>query len=51
MFFRNYEFGETLLDKCRKSCTLKDQRINGIKECLNLNDITFTIFIYHSAEN
>ena len=51
MYFQNYGFRKTLLDKCQKSRISEDPltsiMVNGIKQCENLNDTTFTIFIDH----
>ena len=55
MYFLNYGFRKTLLDKCLKSCVSEDpstsNMVNGIKQCRNLNDTTFTIFIEHCESN
>ena len=55
MYFRNYAFRKTLLDKFLKSRVSEDlstsNMVNGINQCLNLNDITFTIYIDHSEGN
>ena len=49
MYFRNYGFRKTLLDKCLKSRFLGGpstiNMVNGIKHCWNLIDTPFTIFI------
>ena len=55
MYFRNYGFRKTLLDKCPKGRISENLStinvVNGIKLCENLNDTTFTIFIDHWESN
>ena len=55
MYFRNYGFRKTLLNKCLKSHVSEDpstvNMVNGIKQCLDLNDTPFTIFIDHFEVN
>ena len=55
MYFRNYAFRKTLLDKCLKSRVSEDPSTyymeNGIKKCRYLNDTDFTIFINNSESN
>ena len=49
MYFLNYGFRKTLLDKCLKCRVSEDpstsNMVNRIKQCINVNDTTFTIFI------
>ena len=49
MYFRNYGLRKTWLDICLKSPVSEDRMtgimVNGPKDCCNLNDGTFTIFI------
>ena len=51
MYFRNYEFRKTLLDKCLKSHVSVDRwksnMVNGPKNFSNLNHNTFSISIDH----
>ena len=55
MYFRNYGFRKTLLDKYLKGRVSEDpwtsNMVYGIKQCRNLNDTTFTIFINHCEFN
>ena len=55
MYFRNYRFRKTWLDKCLKSCISEDPSTdniaNGSRYCCNLKESTFTIFINHSEGN
>ena len=55
MYFPNYGFRKTLLDKCLKSHVSEDlstsNMVNGIKHSRSLNDTTFTIFIDHCESN
>ena len=54
MYFVNYGLRKMLLDKCLKSRVSKDRStsnlINGIKQCWNLKNPTFNIFIDHCEE-
>ena len=49
MYFLNHELRKTLLDKYLKSRVSDDpstsNMVNGIKQCVNVNDTTFTVFI------
>ena len=51
MYFRNYGFRKTLLDKCLKTRVSEDpstsNMVSGIKQCVNVNDTYFSIFIDH----
>ena len=55
MYFGNYGFRKKLLDKSLKSRVLEDpwkcKMVNGIKQCWNMNDTTFTVFIDHCEGN
>ena len=55
MYFRNYGLRKTGLDKSLKSPVSEDpstgNMVNGPKQCCNLNDSTFTTFIYHCEGN
>ena len=55
MYFRNYGLRKTGLDKSLKSPVSEDpstgNMVNGQKQCCNLNDSTFTTFIYHCEGN
>ena len=55
MYFRNYGLRETWLDNCLESPVSEDpstgNRVNGPKNCCNLKDSTFTMFIDHSETN
>ena len=55
MYFRNSGLRKTSLDKCLKSTvsedTWRDNITNGFKDCCNLDDSTFTIFINHCEGN
>ena len=51
MYFQNYGFRKTFLDKYLKSRASEDpskiNMVNGIKQCWNLNGTPFTRFIDH----
>ena len=51
MYFRKYRLRKIWLDKYLKSRVsddpYTDNKENGSKQCSNLNDSTFTIFINH----
>ena len=55
MYFRNYGLRKTWLDNCLESPVSEDpstgNRVNGPKNCCNLKDSTFTMFIDHSETN
>ena len=55
MYFRNYGFRKGLLDKRLRSRASEDplrrNMVNPIKQCSNLNDTTFAIFIDHCEGN
>ena len=55
MYFGNYGFRKTLLEKCLKSRASEDPStskiINGIKQCGNMNDTSFTIFLDQYESN
>ena len=55
MYFWTYGLKKTWLDKCLKSRVSEDlwasNMVNWPKHCLNLNDSTFTIFIYNCERN
>ena len=55
MYFRNYVLRKTWLDNCLESPVSVDtstsNRVNGLKQCSNLNDSTFIIFIDHFEGN
>ena len=51
MYFRNYRLRTTWSDQCLKSSVSEDpskeNMENGSKQCCNLNDSNFTVFITH----
>ena len=55
MYFRKYRFPKTWLDKWLKSCVSEDpwtdNAANVSKDCWNLYDGTFAIFINHWEGN
>ena len=55
MYLRNYAVRKTWLDKCLEKPLSEDlsksNMLNGIKDCCNLGDCIFTIFIDHSEHN
>ena len=55
MYFRKYQFPKTWLDKWLKSCVSEDRQTdnaaNVSKDCWNLYDGTFAIFINHWEGN
>ena len=55
MYFWAYGLRKTWLDKCLRSPVLEDpltsNMVNGPKDCWNLNESTFTIFIYACEGN
>ena len=55
MYFGNYGFRKTLLEKCLKSRASEDPSTskikNGIKHCGNMNDTSFTIFLDQYESN
>ena len=55
MYFRNYGFRKTLLDKCLKGRVsegpLTSNMVNAIKQSSYLNDTTFIMFIDHCEGN
>ena len=55
MYFRNSGLQKTWLDKSLKSPVSEelstDNIANGSKDCCNLNESTFTIFINHCEGN
>ena len=55
MYIRNCGLQKTWLNKCLKSPVSDDHLtgdvVNGSKNCFNLNDSTFTIFIDHCEGN
>ena len=55
MYFRNYELPKAWLDQCLKSLVSEDpskrNMVNGPKNCSNLKDSTFKIFIDHWEVN
>ena len=55
MYFWTYGLGKARLDKCLKSLVSGDpsttNMVNWPKHCWNLNDSTFTIFIYPCERN
>ena len=55
MYLRKYRLRKTLLDKCLKSRVSKDpstdEIANGSKDCCNINESMFTIFINHCEGN
>ena len=54
IYLWTYGLHKTWLDKCLKSPVSEDpstsNMVNGPKQCWNLNDTTFTIFIHPSEE-
>ena len=55
MYIRNYGLPKTLLDQCLKSLVsenpTKSNMVNAPKNCSNLRDTSFTIFINHWEVN
>ena len=55
MYFRNYGFSKTSLDKYVKSKISQyssiTNMINALKHCSNLDAASFLIFIGHCGEN
>ena len=55
MYFRNYGLPKTLLDQFLKSLLSEDptksNMVNAPKNCSNLRDTSFTIFINHWEVN
>ena len=55
MYYRTLGLQKTWLNKCLKSRVSGDSPIedmaNGLKQCCNLKDSSFTIFINHCEEN
>ena len=55
MYFQNSRVRKMWLDKCLKRPISDDPLtgniLNGPKQCFNLNNRLFTIFIYHSEGN
>ena len=55
MYFRNYGLPKTLLYQCQKSPVseypTKSNMVNAPKNCSNLRDTSFTIFINHWEVN
>ena len=55
MYLINYGFWKLSLDKFLKirvsGDPLTNNMVNGIKECLYLNDTTFIMFIDHFEDN
>ena len=55
MYFQKYRLRKTLLDQCLKSHVSQDpstdNMANGWKDCCNLNESTFPIFINNYGGN
>ena len=55
MFFGNYGFRKSIVANCLKRRVSEDpstsNMVNGIKQCLNLSDTTFTRFVDRCEDN